>query len=85
MKQRMSLALTFRGSSPVMEAQGAVVLWGQSISPHKLKYRWMVSDGDSKGHSLVENVYGDCKVKKLDCVDRSCPEAYEKTPTQPEG
>lgn len=28
----------------------------------------MVSDGDSKAHSSVENVYTDCKVEKLDCV-----------------
>ena len=28
----------------------------------------MVSDGDSKAFSSVENIYGDTKVEKLDCV-----------------
>jgi hypothetical protein len=60
--------INFEGSSPAMEAEGAVVIWERSISRHNLRYRWMVSDGDSKAHSSVENVYTDCKVEKLDCV-----------------
>ena len=32
------------------------------------RYKWMVSDGDSKAFSSVENVYGEIKVEKLDCV-----------------
>ncbi|CAB4023071.1 Hypothetical predicted protein [Paramuricea clavata] len=51
-----------------MEAEGAKVLWSRSIELHKLRYRWMVSDGDIKAHSAVENTYTDCKVEKLDCV-----------------
>ena len=51
-----------------MEAEGAVVLWGRSIEHHNLRYKWMVSDGDSKAFNSVEHVYGEIKVKKLDCV-----------------
>jgi hypothetical protein len=51
-----------------MESEGAVVLWGRSIETHNMRYKWMVSDGDSKAFSSVEDIYGDVKVEKLDCV-----------------
>ena len=35
---------------------------------HNPRYRWMVSDGDSKAFNSVENVYGEIKVEKLDCA-----------------
>jgi hypothetical protein len=57
--------IKFEGSSPAMEAEGELVVWERSISHHNLRYRWMVSDGDSKAHI---SVYTDCKVEKLDCV-----------------
>ena len=60
--------INFAGSSPAMEAEGAMVLWKRSIELHNLRYRWMVSDGDSKAHSAVEDIYGECKVEKLDCA-----------------
>jgi hypothetical protein len=60
--------VNFEGSSPAMEAEAAVVLWQRSIKKHKMRYRYMVSDGDSKSFSSVENVYGDVKVEKIDCV-----------------
>ena len=60
--------VNFEGSSPAMEAEAAVVLWQRSIEKHKMRYRYMVSDGDSKSFSSVENVYGDVKVEKIDCV-----------------
>lgn len=28
----------------------------------------MVFDGDSKVFNIIENIYSDCKVVKLDCV-----------------
>ena len=56
------------GSSPAMETEGAVVLWQRSFETRNLRYKWMVSDGDSKAFSSVENIYGDTKVEKLDCV-----------------
>ena len=60
--------INFTGSSPAMEAEGAVVLWGRSIERHNLRYKWMVSDGDSKAFNSVEHIYGEITVEKLDCV-----------------
>jgi hypothetical protein len=60
--------MNFEGSSPAMESEGDVVIWKRSIALHKMRYRWMVSDGDSKAFSSIEHVYDDCVVEKLDCV-----------------
>ena len=60
--------INFTGSSPAMEAEGAVIMWGRSIERHNIRYKWMVSDGDSKAFSSVEETYEGCKVEKLDCV-----------------
>ena len=60
--------INFAGSSPAMESEGAVVLWNRSVERHNLRYKWMVSDGDSKAFNSVENIYGEIKVEKLDCV-----------------
>ena len=54
-----------------MEAEGAVVLWGRSIERHNLRYKWMVSDGDSKAFNSVEHIYGEITVQKLDCVQKT--------------
>jgi len=40
--------INFKGSSQVMEAEGAVVMWKRSIAKHKIRYKRMVSDGDSR-------------------------------------
>ena len=60
--------INFLGSSPAIQTEGANVLWERSIETHNMRYRWMVSDGDSKAHSSVQDVYGEVKVEKLDCV-----------------
>ena len=39
--------VNFNGSSSAIEAEGDIVLWSRSIQQHSLRYRWMVSDGDS--------------------------------------
>jgi len=57
-----------RGSSPAMEAEGAAVLWNRSVERHNIRYKWMVSDGDSKAFNTVEDTYPDFKVVKLDCI-----------------
>ncbi|XP_072180863.1 uncharacterized protein [Diadema setosum] len=58
-----------KGSSGKMEVDAAVAIWGRSEEKHRLRYRYMVSDGDSKAFRAVEDTYGeDCKVEKLDCV-----------------
>ena len=48
--------ITSDGSSPAMEAEGASIIWRISIELHNLRYKWMVSDGDSKAFNTVENV-----------------------------
>ena len=60
--------INFDGSSPAMEVEGATILWGRSVELHKLYYRWMICDGDSKAFNNVENTYKECTVEKLDCV-----------------
>ena len=60
--------INFEGSSPAMEAEAAHVLWNRSIEKHNMRYRYMVSDGDSKAFSAVEETYGNVKVEKIDCV-----------------
>ena len=66
-----SCDINFEGSSSAMEAKGAETLFARSIELHNMRYRWMVSDGDSMAFTRVNesNVYsGDCKVEKVDCV-----------------
>lgn len=52
-----------------MEVEGVIVVWSRFVELYKIRYKWMVFDGDSKVFNIVENIYGDdCKVEKLDCV-----------------
>ena len=63
--------MNFGGSSPAMEAEGALILWSGSLEKHNLRYKLMVSDGDSKAFTKVKEseVYGpDCEIEKLDCI-----------------
>ena len=80
--------INFTGSSPAMEAEGAVVLWGRSIERHNLRYKWMVSDGDGKAFNSVEHIYDDITVEKLDCgkiaLWRTCSEKNGKALAEPE-
>ena len=51
-----------------MEAEAAQVVWNRSIEKHNMRYKFMVSDGDSKTFSAVEDTYDGVKVEKMDCV-----------------
>ena len=44
-------------SSPAMEAEGTIVLWGRLTECHNLRYKWMVCDGDSKASNCAEHDY----------------------------
>ena len=46
--------INFTGSSPAMEAEGAVDLWSRSIKRYNHRYKWMVSN-DSKAFNSVEH------------------------------
>ena len=58
--------INFDGSSPAMEAQGALTMFQRSIVKHKLRYTGLIADGDSKIHSLLLDMkpYGDFNVEK---------------------
>ena len=43
----------YHGSSPAMEAEGAVRLWSCSLEQYHLRYTKMVSDGDSKSSAQL--------------------------------
>ena len=61
----------FKYSSPAMEAEGALILWSRSLERHNLRYKLVVSDGDNKAFTKVQEseVYGpDCEIEKLDCI-----------------
>lgn len=60
--------VNFRGSLFVMEVEGVVVLWNRLVERYNIRYKWMVCDGDSKVFNIVEGIFLDCKVVKLDCV-----------------
>ena len=54
----------FTGSAGAMEPKGTVEMFQSSLS-HGLRYKWLISDGDSKTHQP----YGkDHLVVKMDCV-----------------
>ena len=48
--------------------EGAKIVWNRSIELHNIRYKWMISDGDSKAFSAIEDTYDEVKVEKLDCV-----------------
>ena len=45
--------MNFEGSSPAMEAEGALILWSRSLERHNLRYKLMVSDGDTYIHTYM--------------------------------
>ena len=60
----------YTGTSPAMEADGAVALWKRSLE-YKLRYLTFIGDGDSKSFKSVTEAdpYGpEYKVEKSDCV-----------------
>ena len=63
-------AKNFQGSSPAMESQGALILWKRSKEQLNLQYTTLISDGDAKTHSLLneENPYDGVEIEKNDCV-----------------
>lgn len=57
-------------SSPGMEAEAAMVLWGRSEDKVQLRYTTYIGDGDSKGYSAVSQAqpYGGTGIVKEECV-----------------
>ncbi len=63
-------AANHKGSSPAMEAKGALVLWKRSIARLNVRYTSVVSDGDSKTIKTLQEAkpYGEVPIVKYECV-----------------
>ena len=64
-------AINHTGSAPVMETEGALVLWRRSVEFLNLRYVNVISDGDSKAIKAVQDdkPYGDgITIEKYECV-----------------
>ena len=62
----------FNGTSGAMEVEAAERLWTRSVEKHNVRYRTMLSDGDSKAFDALAalNLYGDEKpIEKEDCIN----------------
>ena len=71
-KANYDCAINFSGSAGAMEPIGTLKIFQRSLD-HCLRYKSLISDGDSKTFSLLESkqVYGtdpDDKIVKLDCI-----------------
>ena len=51
-----------------MGVTGVERIFGRSIVNNKLRYMEYYGDGDAKSFSAVENVYGEEKVSKPECI-----------------
>ena len=51
-----------------MEMEGAKILWERAVDRHNIRYKQMVSDGDGKAFSALEDTYDEVKVEIMDCV-----------------
>ena len=60
--------ITFDDSSPAIVLERAPIIWRKSIKLHNVRYKWMVSDGNSKAFRTVQNAYMEMKMIKSDCV-----------------
>ena len=64
--------VNFTGSAGAMEPIGTLRMFQRSLD-HNIRYKSLISDGDSKIFSLLQskNIYGDGdgdKIEKLDCI-----------------
>ena len=60
----------YAGSSPAMEAEGALQMWKRLVETLKLRYTTVISDGDSKTIKHLNNnkPYGEVEIEKHECV-----------------
>ncbi|KAL8606449.1 hypothetical protein ACOMHN_015538 [Nucella lapillus] len=54
-----------------MEVEGALILFCRSVDKHKLRYQYMLGDGDAKTHTRIERAdpYEGRPVMKLECIN----------------
>ena len=62
--------VNYHGSSPAMEAIGALRIWQRSVEKHNLRYTVVISDGDSKTikHLNDNKPYAEIEITKHECV-----------------
>ncbi|XP_030846475.1 uncharacterized protein LOC115926119 [Strongylocentrotus purpuratus] len=52
-----------------VEAIAAQTMWRRAVTQYRLRYKFMVSDGDSSSFKKIEEIYGEGhKVYKMECV-----------------
>ena len=54
-KHQDSCNSNYTCSSPAMEAEGGSILWARSVEKNKLRYTVVISDGDAKSISRLNN------------------------------
>ena len=62
--------VNYHGSSPAMEATGALRIWQRSVQKHNLRYMVIISDGDTKTvkHLNEHKPYGNLEIVNHECV-----------------
>ena len=69
-KSKHKCTTNFEGSSCSMKPKGTLVLFQRSLE-HGMRYKYLISDGDSKSHNLLiqQKPYGEeHQVEKKDCI-----------------
>jgi hypothetical protein len=73
-KHKPNCGKNYEGSSGNMEVSIAEELWKRSLD-FKMRYKYIVCDGDSKAYTSVWDVYGCCKTcEKYERMDRQSKE-----------
>ena len=60
--------LNHQGSAPSMEPEGVKRIFERSMLKHNVRYMGFYGDGDSKAFANIENIYGNEKVTKYECI-----------------
>ena len=65
-----SYDVNYHGSSPALEATGALRIWQRSVQKHNLRYMVIISDSDTKTMKYLNEhkPYGDLEIVKHECV-----------------
>lgn len=67
-RHRDDCKLTCDGSAPSMEPEGTRRIFSRSIEIRRVRYIGFYGDGDSKAFLVVEDIYGNIKVIKFECI-----------------
>ena len=62
-------ALNYQGFASIMESVGATNIFERSVEKYGIRYTSFLGNGNSKSFKSIENVYGEPKVIKQECID----------------